>query len=168
MFRPGIDNFFLNGFKIEDESKKHMHLNHILTEYNFFELSKRQLIEPKANEVSKDRKKGGIIFSVGHGGIQIKDYVIRGFQEAFVPFCTVENLFEEDSFGVFTFKCSKEFSGMRIGCHDILVEGVDKLDTFGDKLVVFHWNGLRNLYCNCSCDCILILINFFLIASLSD
>jgi hypothetical protein len=69
MFRPGIDNFFLNGFKIEDESKKHMHLNHILTEYNFFELSKRQLIEPKANEVSKDRKKGGIIFSVGHGGI---------------------------------------------------------------------------------------------------
>ena len=57
---------------------------------------------------------------------------------------------------------------MRIRCHDILVEGVDKLDTFGDKLVVFHWNGLRNLYCNCSCDCILILINFFLIASLSD
>jgi hypothetical protein len=69
MFRPGIDNFFLNGFKIEDESKKHMHLNHILTEYNFFELRKRQLIEPKANEVSKDRKKSGIIFSVCHGGI---------------------------------------------------------------------------------------------------
>ncbi len=93
MFGPDIDNFFLKGFKIENESEKHMHLYHVLTEYNFFELSKRQLIEPKANEVSKDRKQSGIIFSVSHGGMQIKNDVIRSFQEAFVPFCTVENLF---------------------------------------------------------------------------
>ena len=168
MLRPNIDNFFFKGFKIEDESKKHMHLDHILTENNFFELSERQLIEPKANEIGKDRKQSGIIFSVGHGGMEIKDDVIGGFEEPFVPFCAIKDLLEEDFFGVFAFKRSKEVSSMRIGGHYVFVEGVDKLDAFGDKLVVFHWNGLQNLYCNCSCYCILILINFFLITCLTD
>lgn len=55
MFRPSIENLFLESFKIKDESKEDMHFPHVLSKYYFFELLEGQLIEPKANEVSEER-----------------------------------------------------------------------------------------------------------------
>lgn len=44
-----------------------MHFDHILSEYNFFKLLERQLIESEADKISKKGEKGGVIFAIGHG-----------------------------------------------------------------------------------------------------
>jgi len=44
-----------------------MHFDHILSEYNFFKLLERQLIESETDKISKKGEKGGVIFAIGHG-----------------------------------------------------------------------------------------------------
>lgn len=69
-----------------------MHFDHILSEYNFFKLLERQLIESEADKISKKGEKGGVIFAIGHGWIHFEYEIIRCFEEAFISLYAVEYL----------------------------------------------------------------------------
>ncbi len=49
MLLPLLKNFILKFLKIEDESKKNIDLNGILTKYDFFKLVERKFIHPETN-----------------------------------------------------------------------------------------------------------------------